>query len=79
MKDLLEAAKVVQKYLDKHNWHSCIIGGIAGQRWGEPRLTRDVDVTLLTGLGQEENYIDEILKDFSSALAMHDSLHSRDG
>lgn len=31
------------------------------QRWGEPRLTQDVDVTLLTGFGAEESYIDALL------------------
>lgn len=31
------------------------------QRWGEPRLTQDIDVTLLTGFGAEESYIDALL------------------
>ena len=30
------------------------MGGVALQRWGEPRLTQDVDLTLLTGFGDEE-------------------------
>ena len=38
-----------------------MIGGLAVQRWGEPRQTRDVDVTLLTGLGGEEQFIDPLL------------------
>jgi len=54
MKDLFEVAKRVQGFLDARGWRSCVIGGVAVQRWGEPRLTRDVDVTLLTGLGNEE-------------------------
>jgi len=53
MKDLFEVAKRVQEFLDAQGWQSCIIGGISVQRWGEPRLTRDVDVTLLAGLGNE--------------------------
>lgn len=69
MKDLFEVAKRVQQFLDGRNWRSCIIGGIAVQRWGEPRLTRDVDVTLLTGLGGEEKYVDEILKHFASRIS----------
>ena len=69
MKDLFEVARRVQEFLDARAWRSCIIGGVAVQRWGEPRLTRDVDVTLLTGLGGEEKYVDEILKHFASRVA----------
>lgn len=68
MKDLLVAAREVQSFLDQNGWHSCIIGGIAVQRWGEPRLTRDVDVTLVTGLGQEESYVDRMLGRFASRI-----------
>lgn len=35
----------------------CFIGGIAVQRWGEPRLTVDADMTLLTGFENEEEFI----------------------
>ena len=42
-------------------WHFCFMGGLAVQRWGEPRLTQDIDVTLLTGFGAEESYIDTLL------------------
>ena len=69
MKDLFEVARRVQDFLDARRWRSCVIGGIAVQRWGEPRLTRDVDVTLLTGLGGEEKYVDELLKHFASRIS----------
>ena len=36
-------------------------GGYTVQRWGEPRLTQDVDITLLTGFGGEESYVDALL------------------
>ena len=69
MKDLFEVAKHLQVFLDARGWRSCVIGGVAVQRWGEPRLTRDVDVTLLTGLGGEEKYVDEILRHFASRIS----------
>jgi hypothetical protein len=69
MKDLFEVARAVQAFLDSRGWRSCVIGGLAVQRWGEPRLTRDVDVTLLTGLGGEEPYVDELLKHFASRIS----------
>jgi hypothetical protein len=68
MKDLFILARQVQDFLDAHRWRSCVIGGIAVQRWGEPRLTRDVDVTLLTGLGGEERYVDEVLRHYRSRV-----------
>jgi hypothetical protein len=51
--DLWDAARAVQEFCDKHDWHSCFIGGIAVQRWSQARVTSDVDLTLLTGFGGE--------------------------
>lgn len=45
------------------------MGGLAVQRWGEPRLTRDVDLTLLVGFGSEEAFIDPLLGKFESRMA----------
>lgn len=39
----------------------CFIGGLAVQNWSELRATKDVDLTLLTGFGNERPYIDELL------------------
>ena len=56
MIDLFETAIQLQFFCDRQGWRSCFIGGIAVQRWGEPRVTRDVDLTLLTGLGGEDRF-----------------------
>jgi hypothetical protein len=48
---LFEAAKQLQDFSDCQGWRSCFIGGVAVQRWGEPRVTRDVDLVLLAGQG----------------------------
>ena len=32
------------------------------QRWGEPRQTKDTDLTLLTGFGREESFVDLLLE-----------------
>lgn len=45
-----------------------IIGGIALQWWGEPRFTRDVDVTVLVNLG-EEAIVKKIFSVFSSRIS----------
>jgi hypothetical protein len=54
---VLTAAQDVQSLCEAHRWRFCLIGGVAVQRWGEPRFTQDVDLTLLTGFGTEEGLI----------------------
>lgn len=61
MIDLFETAGVLQAFCDKQGWRSCFIGGIAVQRWGEPRVTRDVDLTLMTGFGGEDDFLNPLL------------------
>ena len=61
MRDLVRAAFEVQKVLDKQRWKYCFIGGLAVQRWGQVRVTDDIDLTILTGFGNEEKYIDRLL------------------
>lgn len=61
---LLALAQDVQDFMESRNWRFCIIGGIAVQRWGQPRVTTDVDITLFTGFFEEAPYIDEVLKNY---------------
>ncbi|KAF0126454.1 MAG: hypothetical protein FD154_1105 [Elusimicrobia bacterium] len=61
MKTLFEAAGELQRFLAGKRWKFCFIGGIALQRWGEPRLTLDADISLLTGFGGEEEVAREII------------------
>jgi Nucleotidyl transferase AbiEii toxin, Type IV TA system len=42
---------------------------VAVQRWGNPRFTQDIDLTLLTGFGEEERFIDTLLKDLDPRRA----------
>jgi hypothetical protein len=53
---VLAAAGEVQRFCLQQRWQFCFIGGVVVQRWGEPRLTQDVDLTLLAGLGNEERF-----------------------
>jgi hypothetical protein len=62
MNDLFEVARQLQEFCDSRGWRSCFIGGLAVQRWGEPRVTRDADLTVLAGFGHEER-IAEIKED----------------
>ena len=68
MTDLIAVAAELQKFCEKQHWNFCIIGGLALLFWGEQRLTKDVDLTLLTGFGEEEIYIDALLEKFSPRI-----------
>jgi hypothetical protein len=68
MIDLFEAARQLQEFCDLQGWRSCFIGGLAVQRWGEPRVTRDVDLTVLAGYGNEERIIDPLLDHYTARV-----------
>jgi hypothetical protein len=63
------AAVEVQAFCVEHGWRFCFIGGIAIQRWGEPRATVDADLTVLAGFGDESRYVDAILAAFTGRRA----------
>ncbi len=54
MTELVEVALELQSTCLARQWPFCIIGGLAVQHWGEPRFTKNVDMTVLTGFGGEE-------------------------
>ena len=64
MRDLMRAAAGVQTILDAQRWKYCFIGGVAVQKWGQARVTQDIDLTIFTGIGNELPVIDRLLKVF---------------
>ncbi len=68
MINLVEEAKKMQSFCDEQGWKFCFIGGLALQTWGEPRVTEDVDLTLLTGFGNEESYIKTLLERYHGEI-----------
>lgn len=62
---LIEAAVEVQSVLSAGGVRSCIIGGLAVQRWGEPRATQDVDFSVLAPVGEEQRPLDLLLAAFA--------------
>src|SRR5438876_7083100 len=62
LEELLLAAARLETLLAQQGWKFCFIGGIAVQRWSNPRFTHDIDLTLLTGFGQEEKFVDALLQ-----------------
>lgn len=65
---LLAAAAELQAFCARAGWKFCFIGGIAVQHWGEARLTRDADLTVFTGVGDETRYVDTLLAGFASRM-----------
>jgi hypothetical protein len=66
--ELVRAASGLQALCEREGWRFCFIGGMAVQRWGEPRETVDVDLTLLTGFGGEEPFIERLLREYEGRV-----------
>ena len=64
MIDLITEAHRFQSFCRQNAWQFCFIGGLPVQHWGEPRLTRDVDVTVIAGFGNEEDFVTTVLKSY---------------
>ncbi len=68
MNALIQAAAELQAVCVQHDWRFCFIGGLAVQRWGEPRETVDVDLTLLTGFNDEARFVSVLMDAFESRI-----------
>jgi hypothetical protein len=61
MNPLFQAAAGLQAFFEARNWRFSFIGGLAVLRWGEPRFTRDIDVSLLCPFGAEDEFSGPLL------------------
>ena len=69
MIELIRVAADLQAFCDARRWRFCFIGGLALQRWGEPRETIDVDLTLLTGFDNETLFVKALLERYAGRIA----------
>jgi hypothetical protein len=60
--EVIRAAAALQAVCLAEGWRFCFIGGLAVQRWGEPRETVDVDLTLLTGFDGEARFVSLLIE-----------------
>jgi hypothetical protein len=65
---VIRAAAELQDVCESERWRYCIIGGLAVQRWGAPRETVDVDLTLLTGFTDEARFVSTLLAHFEPRI-----------
>ena len=72
MSDTAALAKSLQElreFFEKRGWKHCLIGGLAANRWGETRFTRDIDLVVFSGIGEEEDFVDQLLAVFPPRAA----------
>ncbi|HYZ71986.1 MAG TPA: hypothetical protein VE641_02845 [Chthoniobacterales bacterium] len=68
MERLVRSAHKLLEFCSARDWAACVIGGLAVQAWGEPRLTRDVDLSLLTGFGNEQIFVRALLDRYDTRI-----------
>jgi hypothetical protein len=67
--DLLTAAHEALALIGRERHRACLIGGLVVPRWGEPRATTDVDLSVLAPYGDEGPVMDLLLGHFAPRSA----------
>lgn len=65
---VLEAALAAQAVCEKLGLQFCVIGGVALQRWGEPRFTADADISVLVEPGEEVRVAKALLAELPARI-----------
>lgn len=68
MNPQFEALWEFHQFFEKHQFGYAVIGGIAVQFWGEPRFTRDVDITLGVAPEMFDAAVENLLRTFQSRI-----------
>lgn len=63
-----DAVWKLRQFFVKEKIPYAVIGGIALQMWGEPRFTRDVDITIMVESVKEEAILKKIFSSFRSRI-----------
>lgn len=66
---IYEAAWEMHTYLTKQKIPYVVIGGIAVQKWGQPRLTKDVDLTISVPVEKTEAFVKKVAVRFKPRVA----------
>jgi len=61
-----ECALELQTFLQQQNLGFAFIGGLAVQRWGQPRMTDDIDLTVVIPFGTESQLARTMLNRYQS-------------
>ena len=66
MNQIFKAAVELATTFEEGGFDYCFIGGLAVQRWGESRITKDADATALTRFVDDEKLVDFLFPRFRS-------------
>ena len=65
---VLDAALAAQAACERIDLEFCAIGGVALQRWGEPRFTADADLSVLVEPGREDAVASALLEQLEARV-----------
>lgn len=65
---ILKSAREIADFLEARHISYAFIDGLALQYWGEPRLTSDIDVTVLVSNEVLEEFVNVVLKHFRARI-----------
>ena len=65
---IFEAAAELAAFLDEQGVSYAVLGGLAVQHWGEPRVTQDVDIVVVVPSEREETFLDDAVQRFRPRL-----------
>lgn len=65
---VLDAALAAQAACQALDLSFCVIGGVALQRWGEPRFTADADLSVLVEPGDEARVAESLLTELPARI-----------
>lgn len=68
MEQLFRSIQTLQQRLDEAGIPSMVIGGVAVGTWGDPRVTRDVDLKVLLGRQDADRLLALLSPDYVSLL-----------
>ena len=68
MEQLFRSIRALQQRLNEAGISSVVIGGVAVGAWGDPRVTRDVDLKVLLGRQDADRLLALLAPDYASLL-----------
>lgn len=74
---IFEAALAAQAVVQALGLPFCVIGGVALQRWGEPRYTADVDLSVLVVPGQEASVVQALVAELPPRIEDSEAFAAR--
>ena len=78
MENLFQSIRLLQKRLHDAGISSIVIGGVAVAAWGEPLVTRDVDLKILLSREDADHLLDILSNDYQSLISNpHETLHKQ--